>query len=118
MSRFLLDCDTGLDDAVAIAYAGRHVDLVGITTVHGNVEVGAATRNTLAICELLGLDVPVAKGIGEPWNQPRIHAPAVHGEGGLGDTKLPEPSRTPVATHAVDFIIENAREHAGELVLA
>lgn len=118
MSKFLLDCDTGLDDAVAIAYADRHVDLIGITTVHGNVGVEATTRNTLAICELLGLDVPVAKGVGEPWNQPRIHAPAVHGEGGLGDTSLPEPSGTPVDAHAVDFIIDNARAHSGELILA
>jgi inosine-uridine nucleoside N-ribohydrolase len=117
-TKILIDCDPGHDDAVAILFAARHLDLVGITTVHGNNTLENTTRNTLAILELAGLDVPVAAGCAEPMAQPRMAAAPVHGKSGLDGAELPEPKRRPIEAHAVDFIIETASHHRGELVLA
>src|SRR5215831_16172189 len=117
-TKILIDCDPGHDDAVAILFAARHLDVVGITTVHGNNTVENTTRNALAIMELAGIDVPLAMGCAVPLAQRRVGAALVHGNGGLDGTELPEPKRQPVGEHAVDFIIEMARRHRGELVLA
>ena len=116
--KILIDCDPGHDDAVAILFAAQHLDLVGITTVHGNNTVENTTRNALAILELAGLDIPLAIGCADPLAQRRIGAAAVHGKGGLDGANLPEPKRRCVDMHAVDFIIDAAARHRGELVLA
>ncbi len=119
MTKILIDCDPGHDDAVAILYAARHLDLVGITTVFGNASVENTTRNALAICELGGLDIPVAKGFAGPFvgGEPPFAA-AAHGKTGMDGTALPDPQRKPVDAHAVEFIIKTARAHQGALVLA
>ena len=114
----ILDCDPGHDDAVAILFAARHLNLVGVTSVYGNNTVENTTRNALAIIELAGIDVPLAMGCGEPLAQRRVGAAAVHGKGGLEGAELPRPKRQPVGAHAVDFIIDMASRHRGELVLA
>src|SRR5215831_5678522 len=114
----MIDCDPGHDDAVAILFAARHLDLVGVTTVHGNNTVGNTTRNALAIMELAGIDVPLAMGCAGPLAQRRVGVAPVHGHGGLDGAELPEPKRQPVGAHAVDFIIDMASRHRGELVLA
>src|SRR5437667_4068819 len=105
-TKILIDCDPGHDDAVAILFAARHLDLVGITTVHGNNTLENTTRNALAVLELAGVDVPLAKGCAEPLVQKSIGISPVHGEGGLEGVELPAPARKPVATHAVDFVVE------------
>jgi inosine-uridine nucleoside N-ribohydrolase len=117
-TKILIDCDPGHDDALAILYAAHHLDLVGITTVHGNNSIENTTRNALAVLELAGLDVPVAKGCAEPLSQPRTAIADVHGTTGLDGAELPQPSRRPVDTHAVDFLIETASQHREELVVA
>lgn len=117
-TKLLIDCDPGHDDVVAILYAARHCDLLGITTCHGNNSIEAVTRNTLSALTLAGLDIPVAQGCGEPLTGPRAPAANAHGKTGLDGTELPEPDRAPLDIHAVDFIIETARAHQGELVLA
>jgi inosine-uridine nucleoside N-ribohydrolase len=113
-TKILIDCDPGHDDAVAILFAARHLDLVGITTVHGNSTVENTTRNALAILELAGIDVPVAIGCADPLAQRRAARPGT----GLDGTTLPEPGRRPLDTHAIEFLIETAHRHRGELVLA
>jgi inosine-uridine nucleoside N-ribohydrolase len=117
-TRILIDCDPGHDDAVAILFAARYLDLVGITTVHGNNSIENTTRNALAILELAGLDIPLAMGCAGPLAQPRSASAAVHGKSGLDGTALPEPKRQPIDLHAVDFIIDAASRHRGDLVLA
>src|SRR5438309_9276301 len=107
-TKILIDCDPGHDDAVALLFAARHLDLVGVTTVHGNSALENTTRNALAVLELAGIDVPLAKGCGEPLVQKPIGFSPVHGEGGLAGVKLAAPARKPVASHAVDFIVETA----------
>jgi len=118
-SKILIDCDPGHDDAVAILYAARHLDLVGITTVFGNASVENTTANALAICALADLDVPVAKGFAGPFvgGTPPFAA-AAHGKTGMDGASLPSPTRAPIDAHAVAFIIESARRFKGELVIA
>jgi inosine-uridine nucleoside N-ribohydrolase len=74
MAKILIDCDPGHDDAIAILFAARRCDLVGITTVHGNATLENTTRNALAICTLAGLDVPVARGCEAPLIGPTRRA--------------------------------------------
>jgi len=119
MTKILIDCDPGHDDAVAILTAARHLDLVGITTVFGNAPVEDTTRNALAICALGGIDVPVAQGFAGPFlggTQP--FAAAAHGRSGIDGAELPAPTRAAEQVHAVELIIETARRYQGELVLA
>jgi inosine-uridine nucleoside N-ribohydrolase len=116
--KVLIDCDPGHDDAVAILFAARHLELVGVTTVHGNNTIENTTRNALAILELAGLDVPLAVGCADPLAQPRAEIAAVHGKSGLDGADLPDPTRQPIDTHAVDFIIEMANRYRRELILA
>ncbi len=69
MRNVILDCDPGHDDAISIIIAASSVsdlNILGITTVAGNVEVEKNTINTLKICELLELDVPVVQGARRP----------------------------------------------------
>ncbi|MBE6865944.1 MAG: ribonucleoside hydrolase RihC, partial [Ruminococcaceae bacterium] len=88
----IMDVDTGVDDTLALLLvAGSDkLDLKAITTVFGNSSVEDTTKNTLKICELLKLDVPVAAGAYRPVIDPPIDysiAPMVdiHGRDGLGN---------------------------------
>lgn len=116
--KVLVDCDPGHDDAVALLFAARHMDLVAVTTVHGNNTLENTTRNALCVLELAGIDVPVAVGCAGPLAMPRAEAAAVHGKHGLDGVDLPDPKRQPVAAHAIDLIIETASRHRGELIVA
>ena len=117
-TKILIDCDPGHDDALAILYAAHHLDLVGITTVFGNNSLHNTTRNALAVLELGGIDVPLAVGCADPLSQVRPASAAVHGPSGLDGADLPLPTRKPTDVHAIDFLIEMASQHRGELVLA
>jgi inosine-uridine nucleoside N-ribohydrolase len=117
-TKILIDCDPGHDDAVAILYATRHLDLVGVTTTHGNSTIENVTRNALAVLKLGGIDVPVARGCTAPITIANSIAPSMHGSTGLDGMELPAPDRTPIDTHAVDFMIDQARTNKHELVLA
>ena len=68
--KLILDLDTGIDDALAIAYAlgsADEIDLIGITATYGNVAVPLAARNALAVVHLFGRDdVPVYPGVDHP----------------------------------------------------
>jgi purine nucleosidase len=119
----LLDCDTGIDDALALLYLARLVrsgeaELTAIGTVFGNVAADVAADNTLRVLECAGLpDVPVAIGAARPMVGAAIFAPEFHGGDGLGDTGLPAPAGRPVAWSAPDQLIRLARERPGELTL-
>lgn len=117
-TKLLIDCDPGHDDAVAILFAARHLELVGLTTVHGNNSLENTTRNALAVLELGSIDIPLAAGAAEPLAQVPAASAAVHGRSGLDGAELPPPARRPLEVHAVDFLIEMASRHRGELALA
>ncbi|HEX4094436.1 MAG TPA: nucleoside hydrolase [Trebonia sp.] len=116
----ILDCDPGIDDALAIAFAAGSpaIELAGLTTVAGNVELAKTTANALAVASFTGLgSVPVTAGCGTPLLRPALHAGHVHGESGLGGAVLPAPTRKAEAGHAIDFIIESAAAAPGEITL-
>lgn len=118
MHQVIIDCDPGVDDAVAILYGAAHLDVLGITTVAGNVPVDRAAANALSIVELAGLSIPVARGMQRAWIQPPVRATEVHGETGLNGPLVPAPRREPVGRHGVEFIIEHARSHPGLVLVA
>ena len=118
--RIILDCDPGLDDAIAIAVALRHAEVIGITTVGGNVDVEQTTINALVFCELLGRpDVPVHAGHDEPLRGRRVQrAVDYHGPRGTGNVELVPPGRGPDSTDAVGWIVETARADPGAWLVA
>ncbi len=111
--RIILDCDPGVDDAMAIITAARWADLVGITTVAGNVELEHTTANACRMRELLGLDVEVHAGAAGPLVGTQEFAHEVHGATGLGDLVLPEPIRGADSDGAVDWLVETTRSEEG-----
>ena len=103
----IIDTDPGVDDAFAIALAARspEVDLVGLTTVFGNVGLDLTTSNALRLLAYLGrTDVPVVKG----WEGP-AGAAEVHGEDGLGGQAhtLPEDTEGPHGDDPIRFFADN-----------
>src|SRR5271170_3356257 len=108
-TRILIDCDPGHDDAVAILYAARHLDLIGITTCHGNNTIENVTRNALSVLTLAGIEVPLAQGCAEPMAGAKPPVASAHGKSGLDGSDLPAPDRAPIGMHAVDFLIEQAQ---------
>ncbi|MFN8524640.1 MAG: nucleoside hydrolase [Chloroflexota bacterium] len=117
----VIDCDTGVDDAMAIFYGllAPHIDIVGLTCVWGNIWVETATLNTIRLLELVDrTDIPVAMGAGKPLVGPQWKlGDGVHGADGQGNVNLPAPRTKPVNESAADLLIRLAHERPGELVL-
>ena len=116
----ILDCDPGIDDALAITFAHGHpgIDLLGITTVAGNVGLAQTTANALAVCEFIGAGgTPVTAGCAGPLLRPALDARQVHGESGLGGAVLPPPAAGPAPGHAIDYIIDTIGAARGEITL-
>ncbi|WP_367326192.1 nucleoside hydrolase [Streptomyces sp. HUAS ZL42] len=102
-----MDCDTGVDDALALLFAVRHpgLDLRAVTCVAGNTDVAGVVRNTLTVLEQAGApDIPVARGAERPLIEPARAARHVHGEDGMGDIGLPAPTRAPADVDAVTLL--------------
>ncbi|MFH9658341.1 nucleoside hydrolase [Streptomyces sp. NPDC017248] len=102
----IIDCDTGVDDALALLFAVRHpgLDLRAVTCVAGNTDVDGVVRNTLTVLEQAGAPrVPVARGAERPLIEPARTAP-VHGVDGMGDLGLPAPARTAADVDAVTLL--------------
>ena len=107
MRSIIIDADPGIDDAMAILLAGKHFNILGITTVHGNTTVDKTTRNALKVLEFSAMThIPVVRGSEFPLVQPRYTAASVHGETGLDGPDLPDPTTPVHSGHAVDFIID------------
>ena len=119
-ARILLDCDPGIDDALAIVFGCGHpgLDLIGLTTVSGNVNLDTVTANALSVLELAGRpDIPVVPGSDRPLLRPTLDARDVHGEGGLGAARLPAAQATPADGHAVNYLIDTISAAPGEITL-
>lgn len=105
----IIDCDTGVDDALAIMLALKspELDLHAITTVSGNAHVDKTSINSLKILESMGASaVPVAKGMAKPLFRELEIAEEFHGKDGLGDSDLPLPKLQLDERHAVDLLLE------------
>jgi inosine-uridine nucleoside N-ribohydrolase len=119
--RVLLDVDTGVDDALALMLAIRspELEVMGVTTVSGNVPVARSTANTLIVLEALDAPaIPVVAGAAEPLARALITATHVHGRDGLGDVSANYPAPTRSATDgAAEFLLEAIRRFPDELTL-
>ncbi|MEM7365217.1 MAG: nucleoside hydrolase [Pseudomonadota bacterium] len=119
MTSFIIDCDPGHDDAVAIVVAGRHLDVIGVTTVFGNSTIENTTRNALNILDGAGLEhIPVAAGASGPLVGPAKTGEGIHGKSGLDGATLPESSREAIDQDAADFIIQASHEHDDLVIIA
>ena len=122
MLPLLLDCDPGIDDAVALCLAAGcpDVQLVGVTTVAGNHILERTTRNARAVLALAGAAVPVTAGCDRPLLRQLCIAPEIHGETGLGNGPPPvsDVSSVPLlGGHAANRIVEVVRSRPGEVTL-
>ncbi len=105
----IIDTDPGQDDAVAIllALASPELEVLGVTTVAGNVPLALTEVNARKICELAGRpDVKVYSGAVRPMLRKLVTAEHVHGRTGLDGPVLPEPKMPLQKQYAVDFIID------------
>ncbi|PQZ83730.1 nucleoside hydrolase [Arthrobacter sp. MYb222] len=119
--RILLDCDTGIDDALALTYLCSldHVRLEAVTSTPGNVDVKQVAANNRALLNLCGKpNVPVLIGAREPLEIPLVTTPETHGPHGVGYATLPAPGAdSSVNNDAVDYWIEAACASPGELTV-
>ncbi len=108
MRTVIIDCDTGIDDALALLLALRSpdFDVLGITCVNGNVTLDKVVINTLKVVDHSGKDVPVYSGAQFPLLPEKSeNAPQIHGTNGLGDLSFPETRRQVEKENAIAFII-------------
>lgn len=116
MKKIIFDTDIGVDDAFALACAARTQQILGITTVFGNVAVGQAVKNARLFSQLIGCNAPVFRGCSRPLAlSPSASATTVHGGDGLGDV-LDNPFDEE-AGNAVSFIIDTVRALPHEVTL-
>lgn len=118
-TRILMDNDTGIDDALALAYlaACEHVEIVAVTCSPGNVDADQVAANNRALLALCGRpEVPVLIGAREPLRIALVTTPETHGPQGVGYATAPDPGPTdPGERDAVDYWIQAARANPGEL---
>ena len=118
--KLIIDTDPGVDDAVAILMASAvpEIEILGLTTVGGNVPLARTTRNALALLQAAGRsDIPVAKGASRPLRGRFKYAPQFHGPGGLSH-RLPDPSVGPATKGAVEFLYDQlTAEEPGEVAV-
>jgi len=107
--KIIIDCDPGQDDAVALFLAMASpddLDLLGVTTVGGNVPLELTHRNARLMCDIAGSDVPVFAGCTKPMLRPLRTAEMIHGETGINGIEVSEPVTPLQSQHAVEFIID------------
>ncbi len=115
----ILDTDPGVDDALAImlALGSPELDVIGICTVSGNVPLSTGTRNAQGLLKLLErTDIPVFAGADQPLKRDPVFATEVHGESGMGQAVLPEPSQK-IKGDAVDFLVQTLSDQPGEITI-
>ena len=121
MRKVIFDTDPGVDDAMALRFLTRRpeLELLGITTVHGNGDIDTVTRNALHLKDRFGLAAPVAQGSGVTvLNRPGSPAWHVHGQNALGDIAIPETTRAAAdGRRAHRMMIDLIRENPHEVTI-
>jgi len=108
MRKVIIDCDTGIDDALALLLALRspELDVLGITCVNGNVTLDKVVNNTLKVVDHSGKPTPVFSGASFPLLPEKSeNAPHIHGTDGLGDLSFQESKRLAEKENAIAYII-------------
>uniref|UniRef100_A0A0D2ZTZ8 Inosine/uridine-preferring nucleoside hydrolase domain-containing protein n=1 Tax=Brassica oleracea var. oleracea TaxID=109376 RepID=A0A0D2ZTZ8_BRAOL len=115
--KIIIDTDPGIDDAMAIfvALKSPEVDVIGLTTIYGNVYTTLATRNALHLLEVAGrTDIPVAEGTHKTI---LVYLCSVTFIYGLGNQNFPPPEGQPIEKSAPEFLVEQAKLHPGEITV-
>ena len=117
--KIILDCDPGHDDAIAIllALSSPELEVLGITTVYGNVGLEFTSKNARIMVELAGKQTKVFAGASRPLLRERISAEDVHGKSGLEGPTFIDPKLPLEQQHAVQFIIDSILEYPNEVTL-
>ena len=117
----IIDCDPGQDDAINLLLAMSspdELDILGITTVAGNVPLALTERNARQICDIAGrTDMKVFAGCERPMQRELLTAEHVHGKTGIDGVEITSPGTPLGEQHAVDFIIEALSTTAEPLTL-
>ncbi|WP_277297375.1 nucleoside hydrolase [Succinatimonas hippei] len=116
MRKIIIDTDIGVDDAFALRYGSLLFDLIGITTVDGNVPVDAATKNAKFFCKIYNKNIRVYKGASRPLSaKPLPPSFDIHGSDGLG--QIYDNPCNPDADNAVNYLIETVKKHPKEITV-
>ncbi|NPV42049.1 MAG: nucleoside hydrolase [Anaerolineae bacterium] len=120
-TKIIIDTDPGVDDTIAICMALRspEVQVLGLTSVFGNVKGEVTAQNALRLVELEGHgDIPVARGSDLPlFSRFEMDGAVVHGEDGMGNTHPPTPRGKVIERTAAQFIVDTVRANPGEMTL-
>lgn len=119
MERFILDCDPGQDDAVAIllAYGADNLKLEGIVAVAGNAKLEDTCENALKLCEDINYNVPVYRGCDSPLIRKQVTADIIHGKGGYSGPTFNKKRIKQCAGNGIDFTIKTILDNPGEINL-
>jgi len=118
--KIIIDTDPGIDDAMAVFFAGlsEKLDLVAMTSVFGNVTLDIATRNAMVLAEILNQNIPVSEGFSKPLVQrPNPVSDYVHGKEGFGDIPARLPKAKPTSVPADKYICDLINANIGEIIL-
>lgn len=119
--KLIIDCDPGIDDSIALmlALSCPELEVVGITTVCGNVPAELGAENALKILKFMDrLDIPVYYGAEHPLKRDYVSAQDTHGEDGLGEAGLEGVTEARARDGAVDFILETLNREENLTILA
>ena len=120
MINIIFDTDPGVDDAFALLYALNHpnINVLGITTVFGNVPVETSTKNALILSEMAHKGTIVYQGANKPLERKVTNYPSfIHGHDGLGGTNHPQSKFNASKLDAAQFIINEINENSGNINL-
>lgn len=119
--KIILDCDPGIDDALALllALSSPELDIVGITTVCGNVPADLGADNVLRVLDFMNrLEIPVYCGAERPLVRGYVSAQDTHGADGLGESRIPPVQGVSWHSGAVDFILDTLRTEESLTIVA
>ena len=118
MTKFIIDTDPGVDDAIALVLAQQEAyPILGLSLVAGNVHLETAKTNVFRLAKFLRRKFPIYLGSPGPITRPLETAGEIHGQDGLGESNLPYEDY-PVSGEAVDFLIRSAQEEEDLCIFA
>ena len=120
MKKVIIDVDTGIDDALALILAvnSNRLDILGVTTVAGNIPVEYSTRNTLKVLKLLEReDIEVYQGSSKPIEREIIFRNSVHGRDGIAGELSNMTTKSKNEMYAIDYMIGEINKNPGEITI-
>ncbi|MGN1399754.1 MAG: nucleoside hydrolase [Erysipelotrichaceae bacterium] len=122
MKKIIIDCDTGIDDSIALLYAlkRKDVQIMAITATFGNCSAYQSAINSLKMIELAKPDYFIPVYIGSEYtydNRKTEYSTFVHGDNGIGDVDLPQPKQKPQPEYGVDALIDLIKANPHQITL-